>query len=107
VHKFQPENTGAVPDLGVNCAKRPDGTVTVIIVNKNIEEPVPIYLKINGTKPKKNAARAWLLSGPSPTANNLKNPKAIGISETTVSVRKDSYYLKMPSCSMAAIEIAP
>lgn len=107
VQKFQPTNTGAVPDLGVNSAKRADGTITVIIVNKNIEEAVPVHLKIVGTKPRKNAARAWLLSGPSPIANNLKDPNAISISQTTVSVRKDSYYLRMPACSMAAIEIAP
>ena len=76
-------------------------------VNKNVEEPVSVHLKIAGTKPRAKAAKAWLLSGPSPVANNLENPNAIGISETTVSVRKDRYYLEMPACSMAAIEIKP
>jgi len=80
VQKFRPANTDAVPDLGVNCAKRPDGTITVIIVNKNTEEAVPVHLKIAGTKPRKSAARAWLLTGPSPIANNLKDPNTIGIS---------------------------
>ena len=107
VQKFQPTNTGAVPDLGVNSAKRADGTITVIIVNKNIEDAVPVHLKVAGAKPRKNAARAWLLSGPSPIANNLKDPNAIGINETAVSIKKDSYYLQLPACSMAAVEIAP
>jgi hypothetical protein len=49
----------------------------------------------------------WLLTGPSPIANNLKDPNTIGISQTTVSIRKDSYYLQMAACSMAAIEIKP
>ena len=107
VQKFRPANTGAVPDLGVNYAKRADGTITVIIVNKNIEETIPVHLKIAGSKPRKNAAKAWLLTGTSPIANNLKDPNTIGISQTTINIKKDSYYLQMPACSMAAIEIAP
>jgi hypothetical protein len=49
----------------------------------------------------------WSLTGPSPIANNLKDPNTIGISQTTVSIKKDSYYLQMPACSIAAIEIKP
>jgi len=90
VRKFQPENSRAVPDLGVNNAKRKDGTITVMIVNKNIV-----------------AARAWVLSGPSPIANNLQTPDAIGVHEAPVQVREDAYFLEMPACSMAAVEISP
>jgi alpha-L-arabinofuranosidase len=107
VQKFQPANTGAVPDLGVNSAKRADGTVTVMIVNKNTEEPVPVYLKIGGANPRTNAAEGWLLSGPSCFANNLKDPNSVSVSKVEVGINNESYYLKMPPCSMAALEIKP
>jgi hypothetical protein len=107
VQKFMPANTGAVPDLGVNSAKRPDGTVTVMVVNKNTEEPVPVHIKIAGAEPRKNAAEAWLLAGPSCFSNNLKDPNTVGIEQVAVGIAHDGYYLQMPPCSMAAFEIKP
>jgi hypothetical protein len=107
VRKFLPANTGAVPDIGVNSAKRPDGTVTVMVVNKNTEEPVPVQINIAGAKPRKNAAEAWMLAGPSCFASNLKDPNSVGIAKVAVGIVRDSYYLQMPPCSMAALEIKP
>lgn len=107
VQQFQPANAGAVPDLGVNSAKRSDGTVTVMVVNKNTEEAVLVHLNIAGVKTRENAAKAWLLSGPSCFANNLENPNSVGINDVAVGIGSDTYYLSMPPCSMAAIEIKP
>ena len=105
VQKFRPENPGAVPDLGVNCAKREDGAITVMIVNKNIDEPVPVRVKVAQREARAGKAKAWLLTAPSPIANNLKDPDAIGIREAAVEIRDGAYFLEMPACSMAAVEI--
>jgi alpha-N-arabinofuranosidase len=107
VQKFLPATGGAVPDLGVNSAKRHDGTVTVMVVNKNTEEPVPVHVGIAGAEERKGHSRAWLLSGPSCLATNLTDPDAVGISEVSVGIEKDNYFITMPPCSMAALEITP
>ncbi len=106
VQKFRPANTGAVPDLGVNTAKRADGTVTVMIVNRNLDEAVPVHLRVAGRPARTGGARAWLLTGPSPTANNLKDANAIGIHEAPLDAKDGTYLLRMPACSMAAVEVA-
>lgn len=105
VQKFQPANAGAVPDLGVNCATRRDGTVTVMIVNKNLDEAVPVQLSVAGRQPVAGKARAWLLSGPSPTANNLQDPHAVGLTPLPVAVQGGKLRLQLPACSLAAVEI--
>jgi len=107
VRKFLPANAGAVPDVGVNSAKRPDGTVTVIIVNKNTEESIPVHLSVAGARPRKHAADAWMLTGASCFENNLSDPSAVGIRKVAVGVSPDGYSLQLPPCSMAACEIRP
>ncbi|MEN6644863.1 MAG: alpha-L-arabinofuranosidase C-terminal domain-containing protein [Armatimonadia bacterium] len=107
VQKFRPENSGAVPDLGVNTARRADGTITLMIVNKNFDEAVPVRIEVEKGKPQAGKARAWLLTGPSPEANNLKQPDNIKLTEEPVAVRDGAYWLTLPGCSMAAVEIAP
>lgn len=105
VQKFRPANAGAVPDLGVNSATRRDGTVTVMIVNRNLDEAVPVKLTVAGRKLAAGRVRAWLLSGPAPTANNLKDPKTVGLSHLPVAVQDGTGRLTLPACSMAAVEI--
>ena len=78
-----------------------------MIVNRNIDQSVPVHLKIEGSVVRPNAAKAWLLSGPSPIATNLTDPDAISIREVPVEVRQDAYYIEMAACSMVAIEVAP
>jgi len=107
VQRFDAENPGGVPDLGVNAATRPDGTVTVIIVNKNIDEAVATSVSIKGRAARTGDANAWLLSGPLPWSTNLQDPATIGVSQVEVDTRGAAYYLELPACSMAALEIAP
>ncbi|MEI6502282.1 MAG: alpha-L-arabinofuranosidase C-terminal domain-containing protein, partial [Armatimonadota bacterium] len=107
VQKFTPKNAGAVPDLGVNTAKRADGTVTLMIVNKNLDEQIPVRIQVAGKPVRAGAAKAWLLTGPSPEANNLKDPTNIKLTEEPVGVQDGAYVLTLPKCSMAAVEVAP
>ena len=104
---FEPENAGAVADLGVNATKRKDGTLTAMIVNRNLERAVPVSITVTALPARAGAARAWLLSGPSPTATNLTAPNTITVREAPVVVRDGAYALEMPPCSLAAVEIAP
>ena len=106
VYGFTPTSAGAVPDLGVNCAKRNDGTVTVMVVNKNIDSGVPVHIRLGGAEAREGAASAWVLSGPTPSATNLGAEREIGVEPRRVDVRDGAYYLVMPACSMAAVEIA-
>jgi len=104
VQEFRPERSGAVPDLGVNAATRADGTITLMIVNKNIDEAVATSIRVPAG-PEEGKARAWLLSGPSPTTNNLSEPREIAIRETGIEVREGAYRIVLPACSMAAVEV--
>lgn len=71
VQEFQPDNGGAVPDLSVNAAKRPDGTATLMIVNTNLDRHVPARILIRGQTAAGNSrADAWSLVGPTPWATN-------------------------------------
>lgn len=107
VQKFRPQNAGAVPDLGVNSARRADGTVTVMVVNKNPEAAVPVKLKVNGRGARAGAAQAWLLSGPSLEANNLGQPDNVKISDLAVGLEGAAYTFTLPAFSMAAVEVKP
>ena len=106
VQKFAPQNSGAVPDLGVNAAVRANGTVTLMIVNKNLDEAIPVRMQVAGKAARAGAAQAWLLTGPSPEANNLTVPDNIKLTQEPVTVRDGAYLLTLPKCSMAAVEIA-
>lgn len=106
VQKFRPENAGAVPDIGVNAATRPNGTVTLIIVNKNLDEAIPVKLQVAGRTARAGTAQAWVLTGPSPEANNLKVPDNIKLTPERMGVQDGAYLLTLPKCSMAAVEIA-
>jgi len=105
VRRFRPANGGAVPDLGVNAATRADGTVTLMIVNRNLDSAVPVRLAVAGRSVRPDAARAWLLSGPAPTATNLQSADTIGIHEAPIATAADGYTLELPPCSMAAVEV--
>ncbi|MHB8996233.1 MAG: alpha-L-arabinofuranosidase C-terminal domain-containing protein [Armatimonadota bacterium] len=107
VQKFTPQNAGPVPDIGVNTARRPDGTITLMIVNKNLDQEIPIRLQIEGKRVRTGAARAWLLTGPSPESNNLTQPDNIKVTEQPVEVQYGAYTLTLPKCSMAAVEMKP
>lgn len=100
---FVPKNAGAVPDLGVNCATRPDGTITAMVVNKNMDATVPVTLKVDGKAV--TAARAWVLSGPEPWGNNLTDFEAITLKEVQPQLRDGTAWLQLPGCSMAAVEL--
>ncbi len=104
VQEFQPQQRGAVPDLGVNAATRADGTVTLMIVNKNIDEPVSATIRTPDAA-QEGRAEAWLLTGPSPTATNLREPREISIREAAIEARDGAYHIVMPACSMAAVEV--
>jgi hypothetical protein len=103
VQRFIPNNSGAVPDLGVNCATRADGTVTAMVVNKNMDATVPVTLKVDGKTV--TAARAWLLGGPEPWGNNLTDFNAITLKEVQPELRNGAAWLQLPGCSMAAFEL--
>ncbi|MCE5218749.1 hypothetical protein LLH03_17185 [bacterium] len=105
VQKFRPQNPGAVPDLGVNSARRADGTVTLMVVNKNLDAMVPVTVNVmDGIT---GAARAWILTGPAPEATNMQKPDTVGVHDLAVRRAGSAYQFDMPPCSMAAVEIAP
>ncbi|MCE5240482.1 hypothetical protein LLH23_18640 [bacterium] len=111
VQKFIPKNAGAVPDLGVNAAKRADGTVTLMIVNKNPEQAVPATIRV-GAAGRVGArvptrAGAWILTAPSLEANNLKDPNTVKITPLEVLKTAEGLQVTLPPFSMAAVEIEP
>ena len=100
VQRFDPENFGAVPYVSVNAATRGDGTVTLMLVNKDLGSPTEVFIDMPS-----DAARAWSLTGPSATATNLGPDPRIGVVETPVSREGEGVLLTLPPHSLTAVEI--
>lgn len=74
VQEFTPWSAGAVPDLSVNAGKRADGSVTLMIVNTNLDEDIATTIAVEGGTA--GTAHAWSLAGPEPWAHNT-TPEAL------------------------------
>ncbi len=108
VQEFQPENHGAVPDLSVNAAKRADGTVTLMIVNTNLDRDVPATVVVRGrSSGTRSRAAAWSLVGPTPWATNTGKEPQVQLVETSVRPTADGLRLTLRKHSLTAVEIRP
>jgi len=105
VREFTAFNAGAVPELSVNAAKRADGTVTLIIVNTNLDEAVPATIAISGGEG--GAASAWSLVGSEPWSHNAGNEEQVSLVETPAERVEQGWRLVLPKHSLSAVEIHP
>ncbi|MGD9497104.1 MAG: alpha-L-arabinofuranosidase C-terminal domain-containing protein [Armatimonadota bacterium] len=111
VQEFTPWSAGAVPDLSVNAGKRADGSVTLIIVNTNLDEDIATTIVVEGVTG--DAAHAWSLVGPEPWAHNT-TPEALAggdppvyVVSTPIAAADGGWALTVPKCSLTAVEIGP
>ena len=108
VQTFQPGNLGAVPDITANVAKRPDGTVTAMLINTNFDRDTTVEIDVAGMDSAPPArAQAWLMSGSAPWATNLGRVPKVRLSRLSVTATPLGWSLKLPRCSLAAVEIHP
>ena len=111
VQRFRPWNPGAVPDVSVNAATRADGSVTLMIVNTNLDEPVETTIAVEGLTA--GAAQAWSLIGPEPWSHNFAPETLAGgdppvtLVETPVSAADEGWAITLPKHSLTAVEIRP
>ncbi|NCO39696.1 MAG: hypothetical protein COZ06_07800 [Armatimonadetes bacterium CG_4_10_14_3_um_filter_66_18] len=108
VHQFRPENSGGVPDLSVNAAKRPDGTVTLMVVNTNLDEDLDTEVVVPGRTPGAGAqAVAWSLVSPTAWATNAGAEREVTLVETPVRKSSNGWQVMLPKHSLTAMEVRP
>lgn len=102
IRRFIPDNSGAVPYLGVNASKSKDGKlIYIMIVNKHLTDD--IQTDINGVSAK--AVEAYCLSGPSIDALNEQNPDNVKVNGIPANINKESVEIALPKHSMTAVII--
>ncbi len=102
VRRFIPENSGAVPYLGVNASKSRDGkSIYIMIVNKHLTDDIQTV--INGVSAK--AVEAYCLSGPSIDALNEQNPDNVKVNRIPANINDKSVEITLPKHSMTAVII--
>ncbi len=111
VRRFRPWNAGAVPDLSVNAATRADGSVTLMFVNTNLDDPVETTIAIEGVAG--GVAQAWSLVGPEPWSHNFSAETLAGaeppvkLVETAIRAADEGWTITLPRHSLTAVEIHP
>jgi len=104
VRRFRPKSYGAAPYLTVNASTSRDGKTTyLMIVNKNLREPVACALSVAGRPV--GAARAWTLTGPGPEATNEREPLTVTVRELGAAVADGKAAATLPPCSLTAVEL--
>jgi len=100
-------NYGAVPDVTANAARRKDGVVTVVLVNTNPERDQSVTLALSGATVKPTSqARAWLMTGQAPWANNLGREDGVRVWMPSPARVDSTWTLNLPRHSLAAVEIS-
>jgi alpha-N-arabinofuranosidase len=108
VQQFRPENSGGVPDLSVNAAKRADGSLTLMIVNTNLDEDLDTEVAVPGRTPGAAAqAKAWSLVGPTAWATNVGTQREVTLVETPVRKSGSGWQVTLPKHSLTAVELRP
>lgn len=108
VRPFLPPNYGAVPDVGVQAARRRDGTVTVLLVNRNLAREQRVDLVVSGVSLRDTSqARVWLLRGPWPWATNNGRGELLRLWLPPAERTPTGWTVVLPAPSMAAVEIRP
>lgn len=98
----------AVPDLSVNAAKRADGTITLMIVNTNLDEDIETTVVVSDRPPGEDSrAGAWSLVGPTPWATNVAVKSEVRLVETPLRKAPDGWQITLPRHSLTAVEIEP
>jgi len=104
VQEFHPQNAGAVPDLSVNAATRADGTITLMVVNTNLDEDVQTTITPGGAT---SRAEAWSLVGDSSWAHNSREDGHAWVEEIEITRDGTNWRITFPKCSLTPIEILP
>lgn len=95
---------GKVPDLWVNAAKRKDGSVTLVVVNTNVDAPIGACLAVRGGQPSFSRGFAWSLVGP-PEAMHLGSKPALRVVQTPIHGDEKGCYVTFPRYSVTAVEL--
>lgn len=104
VQKFSPRIFPAVSHLAVNASRNREGSaVYLMVVNKNLEQPVQARISINGLPG--GRARAWTLCGPGPDATNEVDASVVGIAEQDLGQVGREFAFSFPPCSLTALEV--
>jgi len=106
LEKFIPDlDTKQIPYLNVNASKNIGGDkIYLVVINKNLEEPLAADISIPGFKPAKSAD-AWVLNGPSVDATNEKNRNNVTVAHKAFELEGDTFKFTFEPHSLTAIEI--
>ena len=101
IQRFQPANCGRVPYLAAIATRRPDRSMSVIVVNRHLSDPIPVAITgVSG-----RGAWAEALSGPSVDATNEDDPRTCVIRSLPVVAQKGRVRVELPAHSVAAVRV--
>ena len=103
IQQYIPACLPATPFLGVTASKKKDGTICLMVVNRNVDAPITTSIRIPTGQIK--AADAWQLSGDL-DATNEKNPDKVKVSNISPKVVSEhEATITFPAHSLTAIEL--
>jgi len=98
----------SVPHLTLNSAKRADGTITLMIVNTNLDTDIETTIVVENRQPDGDTkAVARSLVGPGPLATNLASEPEVKVIKNAIRSTTDGWQLTLPKHSLTAVEIPP
>lgn len=94
-----------IPFLSVNCSKSKDGEkLYLMVINKNLNNPVTATINLKDFIPKKNA-NIWILNGPDIDSTNESGHETIKIFYKTINISSECFDYTFEAHSLTAIEI--
>jgi alpha-N-arabinofuranosidase len=103
LEKYIPDTL--VPYLSVNASKsEDDGKMYLMVINKNMHEPITSFIKINGFQPS-DRADAWILNGPSIYSTNEKKTDNVKVTYKKVEIKNNPFAFTFEPHSFTAVEI--
>jgi len=98
----------SVPDLTVNTAKRTDGTITLMIVNTNVDTNIETTIVVENRQPDGDTETvARSLVGATPLSTNLGSEPHVKVIKTAIRPVASGWRITLPKHSLTAAEIRP
>ena len=105
LEKFIPLIDGKIPYLSANASKSEDGKkVYLMVINKNLEEPVSTTIRLKDFKPSSSAS-VFTLNGPEVISTNEQNHENVRITSKTIQIPGADFEFTFEPHSLTAIEI--
>ncbi len=96
---------GDVPLVDAVVTRDDDGSLTVVVVHRGLDEPTALQVDLGGDW---TVAESHLLADPDPSAaNTLQQPDRVGTRPVGAEVRDGALHLELPPVAWAIVHLVP